>query len=120
MLKESMNEADHLNAFAKRISSIKRDRERKEIIYKLNEWKACNITTEKIKSGQSLVKVKNLLTQNQIREMTEIDCSELSEEVLIDLLMDYLTFIMSHLKYKKSAGRKMKGMQPANEEVEDK
>lgn len=106
MLKESSNNTDALKNFADRIASIKRDKERIEIISKLRSWKICDISLTRTNDGFYKVKeVSNLIHENEVidehirKYVTNNDLSEIWQE--------YLSFILVHLKYGKSAEKKV-------------
>lgn len=108
MLNESKREEDVLLDFSKRVASIKRDKERNEIISSLQKWSVCNIILKKSQNGlYEVVKSDSLLNKSKISELN--DCTEISEVIgdeAKDLWTDYLSFILLHVKYKKSSDKR--------------
>lgn len=103
MLQESRNAEDTLIDFAERVVSIKRTKERENVIEKLSDWKICRITTKtkKDEDGQLLLDKAELL-------MTDPD--------LKALWADYLAFILLHVKYYKSSQKKQTADREEGEE----
>ena len=107
-----------LDDFAGRIASIKRDKERNEIIGKLKSWNVCDIKLQKNReTGRFEVqKVTNLLSHSNMIEQRNHNqfvfdielLNKIPDDKLQDLWEEYLIFILTHMKYKKSAAKKRK------------
>lgn len=98
MLKESVSdEKDPLHNFAERICSIKRDKEREEIVEKLKTWKVCVITFKKDeRDGRRIVDDVKNCTCNE----------EDGADFYSEIWYEYLFFILTHIKYKMSNAKR--------------